>query len=237
MSAGERGAYDIRAVVRGEGRVLVVAADGMLLDLLRSTLGLAGYDVEHEASGRAAVARLRSHPFDLVVVDTALPGLVHVERQTLQERGAAVLFLVSPERFETVVDEVGFSGDDYLSTPFRVSDLLARTHILVRAGAARTRRPTLVCGELLLDDASYRAWRAGRELDLSPAEYRLLRELARNAGAVLSKDQIAHRVWGDERDDNAIERLMSRLRRKVDRDPPSLIRTQRGFGYSLSVGD
>jgi DNA-binding response OmpR family regulator len=222
-------------VVRGEGHVLVVAQDGALLDLLCSTLSLAGYGVDCERSGRVAATRLRDESFDLVVVDTSMPGLVHVPRQTLQQRGAAVLFLVASDRLASVVDEVGFSGDDYLRTPFLVSDLLARAHLLMRDSGAVLRRSVLVRGDLRLDDASYGAWRAGRALDLSPAEYRLLRELARNAGVVLSKEQIADRVWGEARDDNAIERLVSRLRRKVDLEPPALIRTQRGFGYSLVV--
>lgn len=223
-------------LARGEGRVLVVASDDELVDLLLSTLTLAGYEVSHEPSGQAGVARMRSEKIDLLVVDIATPGLVHIPRLKSAEREAAILFLATEERFAGLLDEVGFSGEDYLLRPFRVSDLLARVHLLVRDGVAAARRSVLERGELRLDDGSYRAWRGERELSLSPAEYRLLRELARNPGVVLSKEQIAARVWGCSRDDNAIERLVSRLRSKVDVEDPSLIRTQRGFGYSLVRG-
>jgi two-component system, OmpR family, response regulator len=223
-------------LARGEGRILVVAADEELLDLLLSTLALAGYEVSHEKSGQAAVARMRSESIDLLVVDTSTPGLVHIPRLKSAEREAAILFLATEERFASIIDEVGFSGEDYLLRPFRVSDLLARVHLLVRDGMATARRTVIDRGDLRLDDGSYRAWRGERELGLSPAEYRLLRELARNAGMVLSKAQIATRVWGCSRDDNTIERLVSRLRSKVDVEEPALIRTQRGFGYSLVRG-
>ena len=222
-------------LARGEGRILVVAADDHLVDLLRGTLTLAGYDVEHEPSGQTAVARMRCEPIDLLVVDTSTPGLVHIPRLKIAEREAAILFLATEEKFESILDEVGFSGEDFLIRPFRVSDLLARVHLLVRDGVAAARRTVVERGDLRLDDGTYRAWRGERELGLSPAEYRLLRELARNAGVVLSKEQIATRVWGDVRDGNTIERLVSRLRSKVDREEPSLIRTQRGFGYSLAT--
>jgi DNA-binding response OmpR family regulator len=87
--------------------------------------------------------------------------------------------------------------------------------------------------DLALDDASCRARRGRRALDLTPAEYRLLRHLLDNAERVLSKEQIGRYVWGEGRADNAIEKLVSRLRRKVDREEPPLIHTRRGFGYWL----
>jgi two-component system OmpR family response regulator len=95
-------------------------------------------------------------------------------------------------------------------------------------------------GDLVLDDTVCRARRGTRALDLTPAEYRLLRHLLVNAHRVLSKEQIGRYVWGDHRGDNAIEQLVSRLRRKVDRgdgDAPALIHTRRGFGYWLGRTD
>lgn len=221
----------------GGGRVLVVASDEDVLDLLLTTLGLAGYDVEHVGSAPAAVTRARTEPFDLLVVDTSLPGLRHIPRWAPQDREMPVLFLVSGREIDMVTTEVGFSGDDYLSKPLRVGDLLARVRLLLRGGSSTGQHKVLVQGDLRLDEATCRAWRGERDLDLGPAEYRLLRTLLLHVGTVLSKDQIARRVWGEVRDDNAIERLVSRLRRKVDRERPALIRTQRGFGYSLVVGD
>lgn len=219
----------------GAERVLVVASDEDLLDLLLTTLGLAGYDVEHVVSGPEAVTRARTISFDLLVVDTGLPGLRHIPRWAPQDREMPILFLASGGQIDTVASEVGFSGDDYLSKPFRVGDLLARVRLLLRGTSLTGRHRVLVQGELRLDEGTCQAWRGERELGLGPAEYRLLRALLTRAGTVLSKDQIARLVWAEVRDDNAIERLVSRLRRKVDREAPALIRTQRGFGYSLVV--
>ncbi|MFC8797947.1 response regulator transcription factor [Promicromonospora sp. NPDC057138] len=221
----------------GSGRVLVVASDEDLLDLLLTTLGLAGYDVEQVGSGPEGVTRARAAQFDLLIVDTSLRGLRHIPRWAPQDREMPVLFLVPGDQIDMVASEVGFSGDDYLSKPLRVGDLLARVGLLLRGGSSAGQHKVLVQGDLRLDEATCRAWRGERDLDLGPAEYRLLRTLLLHAGTVLSKEQIARRVWGDVRDDNAIERLVSRLRRKVDREQPALIRTQRGFGYSLVVGD
>jgi DNA-binding response OmpR family regulator len=218
---------------KGEGRILVVTDDDELQSLLRVTLTLAGYDVGHESSGQTAVVRMRREPIDVLVVDASTPGLVHIPRMKANERRAAVLVLVQEERLADVFEEVGFSAEDYLIRPFRVTDLLARVHLLARVGVTTSRRAVIERGDLRLDDASYRAWRGERQLRLSPAEYRLLRKLARNAGSVLSKEQIAIHIWGGPRDDNTIERLVSRLRSKVDAEPPALIRTQRGFGYTL----
>jgi two-component system, OmpR family, response regulator len=221
----------------GTGRVLVVASDEDLLDLLLTTLGLAGYDVEHVGSGPEGVTRARTARFDLLVVDTSMHGLRHIPRWAPQDREMPVLFLVPGDQIDMVASEVGFSGDDYLSKPLRVGDLLARVRLLLRGGSSTGQHKVLAQGDLRLDEATCRAWRGERDLDLGPAEYRLLRILLLHVGTVLSKDQIARRVWGEVRDDNAIERLVSRLRRKVDRELPALIRTQRGFGYSLVVGD
>jgi two-component system OmpR family response regulator len=221
----------------GSGRVLVVASDEDLLDLLLTTLGLAGYDVEHVGTGPEGVTRARTAQFDLLVVDTSLHGLRHIPRWAPQDREMPVLFLVPGDQIDMVASEVGFSGDDYLSKPLRVGDLLARVRLLLRGGSSAGQHKVLVQGDLRLDEATCRAWRGERDLDLGPAEYRLLRTLLLHVGTVLSKEQIARRVWGDVRDNNAIERLVSRLRRKVDRELPALIRTQRGFGYSLVVGD
>jgi two-component system OmpR family response regulator len=221
----------------GRERVLVVASDEDLLDLLRTTLGLAGYTVEHVGSGSQAVARARSTPFDLLIVDTGMPDLRHIPRWAPQERGMRVLFLVAGTEIDLVASEVGLSGDDYLSKPLRVGDLLARVRLLLRGASPTAQHRLLVRGDLRLDEATCRVWRGERDLELGPAEYRLLRTLLLHAGSVLSKEQIARQVWGEVRDDNAIERLVSRLRRKVDHERPALIRTQRGFGYSLAVGD
>ncbi|MEU9171731.1 response regulator transcription factor [Streptomyces sp. NPDC048420] len=153
-------------------------------------------------------------------------------------RRPPVLLLVDYESLDRIVPELGLGKRDYVTKPFRVADILARVQVLLRgAGAGPARDHELRYRDLVLDDTRCEARRGPRTLDLTPAEYRLLRHLLVNAHRVLSKEQIGRYVWGDHRGDNAIEQLVSRLRRKVDQDVPGLIHTRRGFGYWLGRVD
>ncbi|GAA1454970.1 response regulator transcription factor [Nocardiopsis tropica] len=221
-------------VLRGDGeRILLVAEAPDVVEVLRPTLGLAGYEVDVASTGKAAVARLERTGYRLAVVDTALPDLKSIPRRRRGVGGTPVLFLATGDYLETILPEVGLSGEDYLAKPFQITDLLARVRLLLDGRGVGCSAPTLRHGDLVLDESKCRAWRGGRELDLTPSEYRLLGYLVASVGRVRSKDQIADHVWGESRGDNAIERLVSRLRRKVDREGPALILTQRGFGYAL----
>ena len=219
---------------RGNGElILVVARDPEVVDVLCPTLELAGYLVDVTTTGEAAIDRMRRGGLDLVLVDTTLPDLPEIPRRRRGVGGPPVLFMVSGDFLDTVLPEVGLSGEDYIAKPVQITELLARVWLLTRGRSAGRSEPLLRYGDLTLDDTSCRARRGERELDLTPAEYRLLRYLLINSGRVLSKEHIAEHLWGELRADNAIERLVSRLRRKVDGCGPNLIRTHRGFGYSL----
>ncbi|MDP9794167.1 hypothetical protein J2S43_002679 [Catenuloplanes nepalensis] len=115
------------------------------------------------------------------------------------------------ESLVDLVPEIGAEVADYVTKPYQAAELLARVEVLLRARDA-ARDPVLRHGDLLLDEVTCQAWRGDRPLDVTAAEYRLLRYLLHNAGRVLSKDQLAWQVWGEARGSNAIERLMSRLR-------------------------
>ncbi|GAQ65091.1 putative transcriptional regulatory protein [Streptomyces scabiei] len=225
---------------RGAGQhVLVVADDPPVAELLCTTMELAGYRIHAEHTGTAAVHRLTDQRFDLVVLDLALPDLADLgrERRPVVHR-PPVLFLARHDALGELLPEVGPGEQDYVIKPFRVAEVLARAQVLLR-GRMPVRRdalPTygeLSYGDLVLDDPACQALRAGRALNLTPAEYRLLRYLLVNAHTVLSKEQIGRYVRGDFHGDNAIEQLVSRLRRKIDRAGPPLIHTHRGFGYRL----
>jgi DNA-binding response OmpR family regulator len=190
--------------------LVVVAEDLDTAELLCTTLELGGYRIRSATSGTEAVARLRDRRFDLVVLDLTLPDLEGLgrDRPPLAHR-PPVLFL-------TAYDALG--------------------ELLLRAAGPARRERQLAYLDLALDGSACQALRAGRALNLTPAEYRLLRYLLVNAHKVLSKEQIGRYVWGDFHGDNAIEQLVSRLRRKVDRDGPPLVHTRRGFGYRLGGG-
>jgi two-component system, OmpR family, response regulator len=225
---------------RGNGQhILVGVQDPGESELLATTLDLAGYHYVTAADGVELMARFILHPFDLVIVDVALPHLAEVGRGTRvppAER-PPVLFLTAHESLPEVVERLGVGNSDYVTKPIRIAEVLARTNVLLRdrdGDGEAARRDSRPCyADLVLDDATCLARRGQVLLNLTPAEYRLLRHLTVNAEHVLSKEQISRHVWGEVRGDNAIEQLVSRLRRKVDHREPALIRTRRGFGYWL----
>ncbi|MDR7320623.1 MULTISPECIES: response regulator transcription factor [Catenuloplanes] len=216
------------------GRRLLAAVPE--LDLRRSlagSLASSGYVVEAVDTGAAAVGLLGAQHYDLLIVDVDIPDLLDLadHRPALADK-PPILCVTWCESLDDLVPEIGAEVADYVTKPCRAAELLARVEVLLRARDA-VRDPVLRHGDLLLDEVTCQAWRGDRPLEVTAAEYRLLRYLLHNAGRVLSKDQVAWQVWGEARGSNAIERLMSRLRHKVDLTGPALIRTRRGFGYLL----
>ncbi|WP_329267239.1 response regulator transcription factor [Streptomyces sp. NBC_01451] len=220
---------------RGQ-HILVIARDPVVTELLSTTLELAGYLVTTACSGAEALTRLGGFRFDLVVLDLALPDLdVLARRHRVTGARPAVLFLAAPDSLGALLSAMGPVGRDYVTTPFRISEVLVRVQVLLRGSSPAPQLRALSYGDLALDDATCEARRGSRPLDLTPAEYRLLRHLLVNSGKVLSKERIARHVWGEYRGGNAIEQLVSRLRRKVNQEAPALIHTRRGFGYWLGA--
>jgi len=225
---------------RGNGqRVLVAVPDPGESELLATTLDLAGYRYLTAFDGAELMSQFVLHIFDLVIVDVSLPDLSPLGRgrRVAPAERPPLLFLTAHESLPAVVEELGTGAADYVTKPIRIAEVLARARVLLRdreregEPVRRNSRPRYA--DLVLDDATCLARRGQVVLDLTPAEYRLLRHLLVNAERVLSKEQISHHVWGEIRGDNAIEQLVSRLRRKVDHREPALIRTRRGFGYWL----
>lgn len=221
---------------RGDGQhVLVVVGDPGDAELLTTTLELAGYRVGTADSGAEGMARLTRQRFDLVVLDATLPDLPDLARgrRMAPADRPPLLFLASCDSLHRLLPELGLGEEDYVIKPVRVAEVLARAQVLLRRRCPGPRAGMPGYGDLVLDDTTCRARRGSRPLDLTPAEYRLLRHLLANAGRVLSKEQISRHVWGEFRGHQAIEKLVSRLRHKVDEEGPALIHTRRGFGYWL----
>ncbi|MFJ2236234.1 response regulator transcription factor [Streptomyces sp. NPDC087859] len=224
------------ALARGSGQHVLVVGGPEVTELLATTLELAGYRTSVAGTGTEALTRAAGHRYDLVLLDTTLPDVPDLGRRRLPPvtHRPPVLFLTADDSLGSLLPELGPGERDYVTKPFRVAEVLARMQVLLRGpGPDRLHHGGPRYGDLVLDDALCQARRGTLALDLTPAEYRLLRHLLVNAHRVLSKDQISRYVWGDLRGDNAIEQLVSRLRRKVDRDAPALIHTRRGFGYWL----
>lgn len=209
--------------------VLLTVGDDRTAELLRSTLRLAGYRVVLARGGAQAMARLTERCFDLVVLDVTLPDLHRLGGRTGR--------LAEPVRPPVLL----LAGGEFLGSmrsgagdgPVQTAEILATAERLVRAAEPAGPVLALRYDDLVLDEASCRARRGRRPIALTPSEYRLLRCLLQHAERVLSKEQLGRHVWTDLPTSGAVERLVSRLRRKVDEEGDTLIHTRRGFGYWL----
>jgi len=222
-----------------QATILVVDDEPDLRDLLTTSLRFAGFDAHAVASGRAALDALVERRMDLVVMDVMMPamdGLTTVRK--LRARGdlVPVLFLTAKDEADDVVAGLRVGGDDYVTKPFRLAEVVARIEaILRRTRPTEAADVTLRVADLELNETAHEALRAGKVLDLTPTEFSLLQHLMENVGRVLSKTQLLDAVWGyDGGDGNLVETYVSYLRRKVDAPfDVALVHTVRGVGYVL----
>jgi len=219
--------------------VLIVDDEPDLRDLLTTSLRFAGFDAHSVSSGRAALDVLADRRVDLVVMDVMMPamdGLTTVRKLRSRGDDVPVLFLTAKDEADDVVAGLRVGGDDYVTKPFRLAEVVARIEaILRRSGTTTPPDATITVADLEINDAAHEVRRGDQVLDLTPTEFALLRYLATNAGRVLSKTQLLAAVWGyDVGDGNLVETYISYLRRKVDApfDVP-LVHTKRGIGYVL----
>jgi two-component system OmpR family response regulator len=241
--SGVPGAPAVEADRRG--RVLVVDDEAPITELLSTALRYMGYEVLTARTGMAALEAASKAPPDVVVLDVMLPDIDGFEVcRRLRADGdfVPVIFLTARDAEEDRVTGFIRGGDDYVTKPFSLEELTLRISALLRrtrataggaVGAADTQR--LKYRDLEMDEDRHQVWRAGAEIRLSPTEFRLLRYLLLNAERVLSKQQILDHVWQYDfnGDDNVVETYISYLRRKLDSGPEKLVRTVRGFGYTL----
>jgi two-component system, OmpR family, response regulator len=226
-----------------DAAVLVVDDDEFIRDLVSSALRIAGFSTSTAIGGREALDVIsRNHP-DLVVLDVGLPGVDGFEVcRRLRHEGdqTPVIFLTARDAAEDRVSGFTRGGDDYVTKPFSLEELVARVRaVLRRAGspAPATLAPDsrLQYADLELDEDTLRVTRAGQPLQLSPTEFKVLRYLMANRERVVSKAQILDHVWDYDFAGNSgvVENYICYLRKKIDFVDPALIHTVRGFGYVL----
>jgi two-component system OmpR family response regulator len=221
-------------------RVLVVDDEPALREAIGLTLRYEGYEVDEVGAGRAALDAVERFRPDLVVLDVMLPDLDGFEvTRRLRDSGSRVpvVFLTAKDTVEDRVTGLRLGGDDYLTKPFSLEELVARVQaVLRRVGVGQGNR-RLVFHDLELDDDSHEVWRAGRPVSLTATEFKLLRLLLQNPRRVLSKLQIMEHVWAYDfgGDGNIVEAYVSSLRKKIDNVDPPLIHTVRGAGYVLRL--
>ena len=218
-------------------RLLVVEDDLRLSDVLVRGLREAGYAVDAVDDGKSALYQVAINSYDGVVLDVMIPGIDGFEvcrRIRLDHSAVPVLMLTARDAVDDRIHGLDSGADDYLTKPFDFGELLARVRALLRRTPVVV-APTLRVGDLEIDTASHRVHRADEEVALTSKEYALLEYLARNAGRVITRDEIAEHVWDEhfDRFSNLIEVYVNRLRRKIDRTEPHLIVTRRNEGYML----
>ena len=227
----------------GPARILVVDDEPYITDLLAAALRFEGFEVDVAATGQDAVGAAARARYDLVLLDVMLPDLEGTEvcrRMRAEGLGTPVLFLTARDATEDKVAGLRVGGDDYVTKPFSLDELVARIHaVLRRSGGAKGARADerLSYADLVMNEDTREAWRQGTLLDLTATEFNLLHYLMANARRVLSKADILDHVWSYdlERDANIVETYISYLRKKVDCFEPPLIHTVRGVGYSLRL--
>ncbi len=221
-------------------RALVVDDEVTLSELLQMALRYEGWDVRTAPDGQQALKAAREFDPDVIVLDIMMPdvdGLEVIRRLRADGRNMPVLFLSAKDSVDDRITGLTAGGDDYVTKPFSLEEVIARLRgLLRRSGVAAARQDSvLVVGDLTLDEDSHEVTRAGDAIQLTATEFELLRYLMRNPRRVLSKAQILDRVWNYDfgGQANVVELYISYLRKKIDADRSPMIHTMRGAGYVL----
>lgn len=235
---------ELRRADGGPLRVLVVDDEPTLAELLSMALRYEGWQVRSVGDGTGAVRTAREFRPDAVVLDIMLPdidGLEVLRRLRADAPEVPVLFLTAKDAVEDRITGLTAGGDDYVTKPFSLEEVVARLRGLMRRTARVGSRPDalLVVGDLTLDEDSHEVRRGGESVTLTATEFELLRYLMRNPRRVLSKAQILDRVWNYDfgGQANVVELYISYLRKKIDAGRQPMIHTMRGAGYVLKPAD
>lgn len=218
-------------------RVLIAEDDKLIAESLVSALTRGGFAVEHEVDGDAAWVRGDTESFDAIVLDLGLPnmdGLTVLKRWRNAGRTMPVLILTARGQWEERVEGIEAGADDYVVKPFHVMEILVRVRALIRrsSGHASSRMPF---GPFQLDMRTLQVGHDGVMLDLTPQEFKLIAYLVHHRGRVVSQLEITEHIYNQDydRESNAVEVLVGRVRKRLGKD---VIRTRRGFGYTLGDG-
>ncbi|ASR01580.1 response regulator transcription factor [Gordonia rubripertincta] len=222
-------------------KVLVVDDEENIRELLSVSLKFQGYDVDTAADGPAAIDRCRSSKPDVLILDVMMPGMDGfglLRRLRADGVEAPALFLSARDSVQDKVNGLTIGGDDYVTKPFSLEEVVARLQVLLRrSGFGETQQTSsrITFADIELDDETHEVFKAGQPVQLSPTEFTLLRYFMVNAGTVLSKPRILDHVWNYDfgGEVNVVESYVSYLRRKLDNGEKRLIHTLRGVGYVM----
>jgi two-component system OmpR family response regulator len=226
----------------GTQRILVVDDEPSIVDAVATALRYEGFEVEEAAAGREALRIVAEREPDLVVLDWMLPDLDGIEvGRRMRERGfkSAILFLTAKDAVENKVEALRAGGDDYVTKPFSLAEIVARVQAILRRTQSELPGDVLTFADLVLDEQRHEVFRGDTRVDLTGTEFSLLRYFMLNPRRVLSKHQILQNVWRYDfgGNSNVVETYVSYLRRKLNKSGPPLIRTVRQAGYMLELGE
>jgi two-component system OmpR family response regulator len=221
-------------------RILVVDDEPSIVDAVGTALRYEGFDVAEATNGRDALAAASRAEPDLIVLDWMLPDVDGLQvGKRLRERGfrSAILYLTAKDAVENKVEALRSGGDDYVTKPFSLAELVARVHAVLRRTAVEPPGDVLRYDDLILDEGRHEVTRGETKIELTATEFNLLRYFMLNPRRVLSKGQILQNVWRYDFGGNAnvVETYVSYLRRKLHAAGPPLIKTVRQAGYMLEV--
>jgi two-component system OmpR family response regulator len=223
-------------------RILVVDDELSIVDAVATALRYEGYDVEEATAGREAIRLVTEREPDLIVLDWMLPDIEGIEvGRRLRERGfkSAILFLTAKDATENKVEALRAGGDDYVTKPFSLAEIVARAQAILRRTQGALPGDVLTFADLTLDEQRHEVFRGDTRVELTGTEFNLLRYFMLNPRRVLSKSQILQNVWRYDfgGNSNVVETYVSYLRRKLHAAGPPLIRTIRQAGYMLELGE
>jgi two-component system OmpR family response regulator len=224
-------------------RILIVDDEPSIVDAVATALSYEGFDVSTATTGRAALAAAQDRSPDLIVLDIMLPDLDGIEiTRRLRQDGVRVpvLFLTARDSVEDKVHGLTIGGDDYVTKPFSLAEVVARVKVILRrAGAEPESSGRYRFADLELDEDTHQVRRAGTPINLTATEFSLLRFFLMNPRRVLSKSQILDHVWHYDfgGDASVVETYVSYLRKKLDKHGPPLIHTIRLVGYVMREPD
>jgi two-component system, OmpR family, response regulator len=221
-------------------RILVVDDESSIVDAVSTALRYEGFDVEEASTGRDALAAAARFEPDLVILDWMLPDIEGIEvGRRFRQQGfkAAILFLTAKDAVENKVDALRAGGDDYVTKPFSLAEVVARVQAILRRTGGDLPGDVLRYGDLVLDEGRHEVFRGETPIALTATEFSLLRFFLLNPRRVLSKGQILQNVWKYDfgGNSNVVETYVSYLRRKLDIAGPPLIKTVRQVGYMLEA--
>ena len=218
-------------------KVLVVEDDPSISEIVVLGLRRAGYQASAQSDGVRALEEFGSTEFDAVVLDIMLPSMdgISLCRAIRATSGVPIVMVTAKTETEDVVAGLEMGADDYITKPFEIPELIARLRAVMRRVSSLDSQDPIVVKGLEIDVAAHRVRRHNQEIALTATEFKLLVELVRNAGNVMTRDVLLDRVWGYDflGDSRVVDMAVKRLRSKIEDDPadPRLIQTVRGVGY------